>query len=369
MSKSVLIWGAPPHVDGNLDFKSALIQSGHNFGNILIGNAVHSFLSKNEILSRDQVASPAEVDERCSHVVIPAANFLWKDFDFGYMLNFLEKTKVPVTIIGVGAQSNDRTTSSPIHPNTLRLMHLISDRSSSLGVRGYYTAEVLAANGIHNLTVIGCPSIYTNRCPTISIDLNGLPLLTAISVNFSRRVVRHAFKPTTMQAVENALLKLAMKTDASFVAQDEIQELSLASDEQVNTTDMCSYFSQSTAESVVDFFKTRTNYFGSVENWTKYIKTRSLSVGTRFHGNLMALINGVPALMIVHDSRTMEMSTLLNIPRLHLSELKEDEFTIETLLARVQSSSFTAFELSYKVLYGRFSEFMTNNGLSHNLIR
>ncbi|MBK8536751.1 MAG: polysaccharide pyruvyl transferase family protein, partial [Candidatus Competibacteraceae bacterium] len=104
-----------------------------------------------------------EANERCDHVVIPAANFLWKNFDFGYMADFLEKTNLPIIIIGVGAQTNDRTMASPIHPNTLRLMRLISDRSASIGVRGYYTAEVLAANGIHNVRVIGCPSIYTSR--------------------------------------------------------------------------------------------------------------------------------------------------------------------------------------------------------------
>lgn len=368
MTKSILIWGAPSYVNPAQSITDCFNQSGKNFGNLLIGNAMHVLLANNPIVNRSSLKSPEEANERCSHVVIPAANFLWKDFDFGYMADFLEKTTLPVTIVGVGAQTHDRSVSSQIHPNTLRLMHLISERSASLGVRGYYTAEVLAANGIHNIRVIGCPSLYTKRNPTIKIDTSRLASLEDLSVNFSRRVHGHSFFPEKMKKLENALLKFALAhKNSTFVAQDEIEELDLHTGQEVNTAQITDYFNQTGSEQVIKFFTENTRYFCDESSWSSYIRTQSASVGTRFHGNLIALINGVPALTIVHDSRTMEMCTLMGIPTIHVSQIDVDDCSEETLQELLLSCSFEKFEKSYQALYSRFVGFLNENGLNHNL--
>ncbi|MDO9091992.1 MAG: polysaccharide pyruvyl transferase family protein [Rubrivivax sp.] len=367
MNKAVLIWGAPARVDAGVDYATAFEQSRNNFGNMLIGNAVHSFLSKNEILTPPQLKSPAEAQERCSQVVIPAANWLWKDFDFGDIANFLEKTQLPVTIVGLGAQTNDRTITSPIHPNTMRLMRLIAERSATLGVRGFYTAEVLAANGIHNVEVIGCPSLYTSRCPTVHINTEGLSQPKTLAVNFSRRVIEHSFNAGQMQAVENAVLQMALQHDSTFIAQDELEELALNAGAEVDTRRLEKYFAGSDPAQVVEFFKTRTRWFHDVDSWANFMRSSSLSIGTRFHGNLIALTNGVPALFIIHDSRTMELCTLIGAPSVHLQELTAGTDCAALLAERLASISFSRFEASYAALYRRFVGFLGRNGLDHNL--
>lgn len=367
MSKAILIWGAPARVDAGTDYATAFAQSRDNFGNMLIGHAVHSFLAKSPILTPPELRSPAEADERCSHVVIPAANWLWKDFDFGDIADFLERTRLPVTIIGLGAQTNDRTTTSPIHPNTMRLMRLIAERSATLGVRGFYTAEVLAANGVHNVEVIGCPSIYTSRCPVVRIDTAGLADLKAPVVNFSRRVIEHSFNASAMQAVENAVLQFALQHDSAFVAQDELEELALSTGAEVDTRRLTQYFASSDATRVVDFFKHRTRWFHDVDSWAAFMRGRSVAIGTRFHGNLLGLVNGVPALFIIHDSRTMELCSLIGAPSVHLNEIDPGTDCAALLAERVASLSFGRFEASYAALYRRFVGFLSRNGLDHNL--
>jgi len=368
MSKAILVWGAPSRVAKSESFNEAFIQSGRNFGNILIGHGVRTLLDGNELVTREDVPTPAHADERCSQVVIPAANFLWKDFDFGYMFDYLEKTHLPVTIIGVGAQTNDRTVSSAIHPNTLKLMKLIAERSASLGVRGFYTAEVLAANGIHNVQVIGCPSLYTNRMPAVHVDRERLKALDSVSVNFSRRVNGHAFHPDRMKQVENVILAFALKNESTFVAQDEIEELAAMELDQPCAEPVLKYFDKVAPESVDMFFRKNTRYFCDVENWAAYIRTQNLSIGSRFHGNLIALINGTPALMVVHDSRTMEMCTLLGIPHIHISRLAAENYSVDWIVEQVQGLTFDGFEKAYAALYKRFAKFLDANGLKHNLI-
>lgn len=367
MSKSILVWGAPYRVDNPDDYLTAFTQSGQNYGNLLIGHGVRSVLEPGSLINREDLASPEEANERCRQVVIPAANFLWKDFDFGYMLNFLEKTRLPVTMIGVGAQTNDRTTSSPIHPNTLRLMKLVSERSAQIGVRGYYTAEVLAANGIHNVAVIGCPSLYSQRTPTIRVESERLANIQHLAINLSRRVNRHSFHPDRMQALENKVLALALGKDSTFIAQDELDELESAAKNTACPAQVAGYFGETDPVVVSDYFKGHTRYFADIEAWSNFIRTQDASIGTRFHGNLIALINGVPALMIIHDSRTMEMCTLMGIPSIHVSEIGLETMTVELLAERFASASFAQFESSYQALYRRYHTFLSLNGLPHNL--
>ncbi len=371
MTKAILVWGAPYRVTNPDDYRAAFAESGQNYGNLLIGHGVRSILEPAPLLDREELSTPEEADERCRQVVIPAANFLWKDFDFAYMVNFLEKTHLPVTMIGVGAQTNDRTTSSPIPPNTLRLMKLVAERSAQIGVRGYYTAEVLAANGIHNVTVIGCPSLYSKRTPTIRIERERLDHIERLAVNLSRRVNRHSFHPDRMKSLENKVLALALALaltkDSTFIAQDELDELEAAANGTACPPQVAAYFDEQAPEAVSDYFRTKTRYFADIDAWSTFIRSQDASIGTRFHGNLMALINGVPALMIVHDSRTMEMCTLMGIPSLHVSDVGSAEPSVEWLEDRLKSARFDLFESSFAHLHRRYVSFLDANGVPHNL--
>ena len=94
------------------------------------------------------------------------------------------KTRLPITMVGVGAQASSRLTTCPVHPNTLKLMRLVSERSAQIGARGFYTAEVLAGYGIHNVRVIGCPSLYGAHTPAIRIDVSRLKNAEKVSITF-----------------------------------------------------------------------------------------------------------------------------------------------------------------------------------------
>lgn len=368
-SSKILLWGAIPELPKGESYDLSYKRCGHNFGNMLIGNGVVSVLKGYEFIYRSQLAGPEDANEQCCHIVIPAANFLWKGFDFGYMADFIEATTLPVTIIGLGAQSNDRSMVSQIHPNTLRLVKIISERSPSLGVRGYYTAEVLAANGILNIEILGCPSLYTKGALPVSIADTATASLDHLVVNFSRRVSGHSFDPALLKKTENALLKLAVENQLPFVAQDELEELALttgqASDAECNR--IAAYFSETDRSIVVDYFKNKTNYFCSVKDWSNFMLTRSGSVGSRLHGNIMALFNGVPGLTIAHDSRTLEMCALTGAPYLHVKECSGEYISPEFLVDKFRAADYGLFLSNMKVLFGRYRDFLGKHGLSNCL--
>lgn len=364
--KRILLWGAVPEVPKGEPYELSYKRSGNNFGNMLIGNGVVSVLADCEYVSRSQISGPEEANEKCDHIVIPAANFLWKGFDFGYMADFIEATNLPVTIVGLGAQTNDRSMVSEIHPNTLRLVKIISERSPSLGVRGFYTAEVLAAHGIMNVEVLGCPSLYTNLKPPQTISPPTLENLAGMAVNFSRRVSGHAYSQPALRAVENALLKLAIRLDLPFVAQDELEELELAFGEggEKVSKPVAAYFSGTDEAVAIDYFKRQTKYLCNEGDWSAFIRQRAGTVGSRLHGNIISLINVKPGFVVAHDSRTLEVCALTGIPFLHIKGVDPDNFHEEDLIEYVLSADYGLYVSNMNKLFDKYKDFL----LAHNLL-
>lgn len=368
-TKKILIWGAQASLPAGESFDINFARSGENFGNILIGSGVASVLDNCEFILRDQLSSPEEADERCDHIVIPAANFLWKGFDFAYMADFIEATNLPVTILGLGAQTNDRSRVSEIHPNTLRLVKIISERSPSLGVRGYYTAEVLAAHGILNVEVLGCPSLYTNLKPPTEIKTLTVDDLGNLAVNFSRRVSSHSFSPPALRAIENALLKIAIRFNLDFVAQDELEELALAFDEfdKYPIEGVSNYFSNNNKEETLRYFSDNGNYFCNYADWARFISHKSGTVGSRLHGNIISLVNGLPGFVIAHDSRTLEICALAGIPYLNVNDIDPNSFDENDLVGFITSACYNTYQSNIKVLFKRYKKFLDNNLLENRI--
>lgn len=368
--KKILIWGALSSLPAVESYEISYERSGENFGNILIGNGVTSVLDNCEFILRDQLSGPEEANERCDHIVIPAANFLWKDFDFGFMTNFIEATNLPVTIIGLGAQTNDRSRVSEIHPNTLRLVKIISERSPSLGVRGHYTAEVLAANGILNVEVLGCPSLYTNLKPPTEIKKLTLDDLGNLAVNFSRRVSSHSFSHPKLRSIENALLKIAIRFNLAFVAQDEMEELSLAYGDfdKYHIEGVLNYFSNNDEKEVLRYFSVNSNYFCNYGDWTRFIRHKSGTIGSRLHGNIISLINGLPGFVIAHDSRTLEICALTGIPHLNINDIDPNSFDENYLVRLITSACYDTYISNIQFLFKRYKKFLDSHSLENRLV-
>lgn len=365
--EKVLLWGALPVLPSGESFEISYKRSGNNLGNTLIGNGVASMLQGYDYIFRSQLQSPAHAQEVCSRIVIPAANFLWKSFDFGYMAEFIESTDLPVTMLGLGAQTHDRSEISEIHPNTLRLVKVVAERSPSIGVRGFYTAEVLAAHGVTNVEVLGCPSLYTlGRPPSVIMPCNS-GADKRISVNFSRRVSSHSFSQSSLRKIENQVLRIAIDCESQFIIQDEIEEACIsagnASVDQVKA--VTDYFSDVDSADVVSYFHRHSKYFSSYADWSESISRCGLSIGSRLHGNLVALLNGVPALTIVHDSRTLEMCALAGIPFLNILEYAD--LSADDILSMTSELTYVNFESNMRYLYGKMIDFLSIHGLNHRL--
>jgi hypothetical protein len=364
MSKRVLLYNAPTHAPPHAPLTEQFRLVGNNFGNMLIGYGATQLFSSGSVATLEEFTCPEEINEACTHVVIPVANLLWHGFDLASMLAFIEKLTIPKVMIGVGSQSSNRNTIQPIHPTTLRMLRHIADQCYAVGVRGHSAAEVLAANGILNTAVVGGPSFYMMRKTTLRVSAGSKHVSGAIGVNVSCSINSLSFHPDRSQALDNALLSWALDRDSVFIAQDESEELQFAAG-VIDAPKQClAYFSDCTSSRVCDWLKRATRHFCDVPTWSASVAGKTLSVGSRFHRNLIAVLNGVPALFVIHDSRTRELCSLLGLPSINVSDIGDGIDYRHLITERITDFDYRVFERSYTQLCDRMACFLKMNGLT-----
>jgi hypothetical protein len=364
--------GAPSHVtlSKNSPVQDLLKATGNNTGNLLIGHALKRQL-KIDSLGIGLSADPKYVEENFDYIIIGAANFLYKGFDLSYYANFLERIHLPCVIIGLGAQSPSYENKVEIPEGTKRMMKIISERSKTLGVRGYFTASVLEEMGITNIKVIGCPSMYWTCKPTMVVSRQPFEATQRIAVNGSADTVVHMVDVKAGQRVESLLANLAFTNNYSYILQNEVALMAIVFGDVVEyeeglifslkkrygLSDLCD-------EDFIRFVKTHMLAFFDIEEWMNYIRSFDFVLGTRFHGCLIALLNGIPSVIFVIDARTLEMCELLNIPHVDIRN-------IETINLKLlyESIDLDALQNTYSSRYLNYIDFLEENRIEHCLER
>jgi hypothetical protein len=361
---NIFLLGATPSISAEPgeDPVSKLAKTGGNTGNQVIARGLLDRIQYQDI-SWDHRIDPLEVHDRFDMIVIAAANFLFPRFDFGGMAQYIERTDLPVAIVGLGAQSNNYDPNISLMPGTERFVKVIAERAASIGVRGPYTKEVLAHRGVQNVTVTGCPSYYMGGPNGINLQPRNFDEIKRISINASRDVIGHSFDKEKMKRLVQDIYRTGVEWNADFIAQSEQAEIRLADQPRSGTegplNDIAAFL-----KDVVSDDKARTwaadhvRVFFDVDEWLKKIQTYDFVFGNRFHGCMVPLQRGVPALVICHDTRTEDMCRFLGLPFVSIIDL--DRIELKSLYERVDGQAVTQ---RYQELYPKFIEFLVSNKL------
>jgi Polysaccharide pyruvyl transferase len=366
----IFLMGATPRFDVSKfdSIADRLAQTGGNTGNQLIAYGLMKPLVYEEV-SWDFHIGPERVSEEYDLILIAAANFLFPGFDLGGMAEFIERTRLPVAIVGLGAQSRDYSPRIALKPGTERLMRVVAERAPIIGVRGVFTSQVLEEMHIRNVQIVGCPCYYMNSEGDPLACERALSDRPKIAVNASRDVVGHAFDAQKMREVVAGLIQEAIRYDGIFVAQTEREEMVLAAGSDASETDVAlerlgDYFADCIpdVESLKTWAKDHSRVYWSVEQWIDDMRELDLVVGTRFHGAMAALLAGTPAFVFCHDTRTREMSEFLGVPSASIDVV--DRVDLREVYDRIDPDRFHARRAELLPAYKRFLE---ANGLQHRL--
>lgn len=294
-------------------------EAGHNTGNLAFWHAVDKHIAgEKEYFGWN--FDPRRIKENFDIAVFVAANQMNEGWDLGELARKFEACDKPMVVVGLGAQANDFDHRIELKEGTRRLLRVFSERCVQIGVRGPFSAEVAMRNGATNVVVIGCPSNFINM----------------MTVRLGREVAQRLLTTTRPYKLclnldfLDHLAPLLQKCVAwmqewggSVVCQSPLSAmyLSLGQTEHISGPDLTRYsqmlLGRPYDELARRFFLTQCVSFFDAEAWMAFIRGSRLALGTRLHGNLLALQTGVPTVIVPHDARTRELAETIGVPILN----------------------------------------------------
>ena len=355
-----------PQLSRELPTEELCRLSGQNTGNLVYAHAISSHLGNPEVL---RFRSPASRINAAGRVgVIQGANQLGAHFLAGAeRARRIKDWTVELVILGLGAQS-DLAGSMPRIPD-LQWIHEIVARAPSgspnLGVRGRFTLDVLRHHGLgDHAQIIGCPSLFINPDPHL-----GRRIASRMQRDPRRIAVVAGHESWAHLAeIEASLARLVSATRGSYIVQHGLAMMKLIRGEArdldgkelvVLRNHVCPDLS---IAAFVRWAKVHGRCFFDVRDWIEHCKRFDLVVGTRIHGVVAALQAGVPALCIVHDSRTLELCQTMKVPHILANAVPQgfDRKSLRSLCA----FDPVVFDHNRRRLCSHYIAFMERNRLS-----
>jgi hypothetical protein len=293
-----------------------------NAGNLVFLDAAWKLLSAPGVeITADRLAvGPADADrinERYDVYVIALANAFRNSYEpaLSRMTQLLRRLRIPVVVLGVGAQGTvdyDFGAIKPIERTVRAFMDAVLDRSPSIGVRGEGTRHYLEGLGYRDVDVIGCPSMFMwGDALRVERKVPALDEQSRVVITISP--YRTAMGPMALDA-------LARYPRLTYVAQD-LGTLRLLADGTPldgGTPDAAlpvhpghPFFREGRARAYIEPW-----------SWIDDLRHADFVFGTRIHGGIASLLAGTPATVLAHDSRTLELARHFAIPHRLLRDVQ-----------------------------------------------
>ena len=307
-------------IDPQSRFKKTLESVGGNTGNIVFYNSLKQQLNWGKYQYIYEYFNDDAGDSK--KAIMPSSTYLIKNNWLDQYIDIIKSSDKEISLCGLGTQAKlsdvPKDIVDSLAEEDIYFFKLIAERCKTFGVRGEFTAECLHLMGIKNIRIIGCPSLYKKS--TVAINESNL---STDNILLNRTYP----KGGNEDIVLNELMKLGKY---NFIGQrnEEIGEKG------------CMFY---------DF-----------DEWNKYIQKQNFNfcTGTRFHGNMMALRNGIPTVWIVHDWRTLELVRSLKLPYVMLNEIADKRNIVEKIIS---ACDYSELKKNYDKLYMNYIEYLKEN--------
>lgn len=297
-------------------------EVGLNTGNLAFWYAVNSHI-ENEKTYFNWEFDPDYLNKVFDRVFFIAANQLNPDWDMSYLAGKFLQLKIPLIVIGLGAQAEFNQDVYKQQDGTIKFMEAISEKSTHISVRGPLTKSVLEKHGIHNVKITGCPSNFIN--PKLDIAKLSNPK-NCLNKNLKNII----FNIDIVPKLRNFLPLISDWSkgldDFIFVSQAPLNIIEAArSDDIYKKTELLTnirdlVFPGSTLKYTASFVNRSFKAYFNAEMWLEDLLHYDFSIGSRMHGNMLAFQIGVPTVFIAHDERVLEMFQTMKLPYLMLED-------------------------------------------------
>lgn len=340
-----------------------------NAGNLLFGESVYRTLSTpGTTVTPDRYEShrigtdhdyAMMVNDSYDHFVIPLANAFRPAFrgPLRKLTHLIRQLDIPVTVIGVGSQhrlGEEHGVDDELRNDVRAFMAAVLDRSASVGVRGEYTAGFLKELGFgeQHVDVIGCPSVFMKGWPSsIAKKIDHLSVDSRIAMTVSPYVSKlNTVVATHTRRYPNLIYVPQNHSDLNMMVWGEDRSQPKNEWNPTHTRHPL-------------YLQDRMRFPLDPKTWTEYLSGFDFLFGSRIHGTVAGILAGVPSMLLVHDTRTLELAEYHAIPHIMLSDLKKNTDATE-LFERTDYSAYNSRRAEVQSTYVAFLE---KNELDHVL--
>jgi hypothetical protein len=321
-----------------------------------------------------KIMNPTDADiERYArdfdYIFVRGSNFIHEKMEWFRAVEVLEKVKLPVYAIGVGAQaSQNRAINLP--DGSKRFWQIVADRCAAIGVRGAFSAETLRQNGIGNVEIVGCPSIFRTRKRDLAIKIPDQREIRKVAFSLRREAdASYTSDPEAyLRNQKAALLKVDNQSEMVMSSHGEQEEKAFFLRDEAGMAKAVEEFVRTGWWSGPDDAPMRAIYekklfsFFDVERYDEFARSLDLAVGYRVHGVLPAVAQGVPGVLVAYDTRSQELAETLKIPVVPEAALADGGWR-----AVYQEAPLNALARSYAHSYDRMRDFLETNGVPHRM--
>lgn len=293
-------------------------------------------------------------------MIVPAANHLRADSDWTGFNNFLHGINKPLVVMGLGAQSprigGTAETLEALRGNAqvVRLVDILRERAEFVTVRGPYTQEVCYEMGLKDVHVLGCPSAMISPDPHLGHGME-TRLKLAREGEGTPRIAVTAAAPFEIREdppkrdLERRLFEWVMDGDGLYVQQSGGVDAMRATNgtwHQMNRNARASITAVMAPDrepiDIWAYMARNGRFYTSANHWREDMRAVDVCLGTRLHGNMIAIAGGTPGVIIAHDSRTGELGQTMHLPSLDIADAMSAG-SIKEALAAVRFDG-TAFD-------------------------
>ncbi len=347
----------------------------HNIGDAFVFDSSLKLLNYDKLNALEIVNPKFEDMDRINaeydYVFLRGSNYVHNSMRWNQTIEVLKRLKIPVIAWGIGAQAPVKG-KIELSDETKTVLRLMADSTTSIGVRGAYSAQVLWDIGIKNVRIVGCPTAFRRNNPDLEIKLPPLEVIRSAGITLRREVsATYAQDIKQYLTFHRDLVKsLAARFDVVLMAQGEVEEkkmvfgtpeqkeeafAALRANKTVNDWYM--------DETMEKLHRERLFYSDVVADYEGLVQQKDMVLGYRLHGNLMALANGVPSIYFTYDSRTVEFAETYQIPSFDVFSGKE--FKLEEYW---DQSLFDKFNRAYHHTYREMRQFLVENGADTKMV-
>ena len=351
----------------NCDSAEVMKATGGNTGNVAFVFGAGQIIN-NPITRIGWDSDPGIVKQRVDHLVVCCANQIGKHADLGAWADRLEQFSLPVTLIGLGAQSDSYEVEPIVPDGTKRFLKLVTElRTNSeqpnIGVRGAFTQTTLQTLGVESIRT-GCPSLMISKEPKL-----GQQILRRQNGNSYEKVAVAAGNPWHGPSafLERVLVDVVDNYSGAYVLQHPESMLQIAYGETENITEKTVsrflevYGERFDLESMLLWYRRNAYTFIDAPNWMRFLDKFDAVIGPRYHGVALALQHAIPGCVFTIDSRTKELCEETAVKAIHMSELKGLDGITRNDLPTLFKFDYEKFDNNRKILAKKYVEFLLAN--------